>query len=261
MKLSEKEIRSYLTTDKSVEFEIFDTLGSTNTYLKERAVLGASEGLIAIANGQTVGRGRMGRSFSSPDGSGIYMSILLRPTSSASDSVKITACAAVAVSEAIEAVTGLTVGIKWVNDLYLNEKKVCGILAEGSVSNGAYDYIVLGIGVNLTDSFRGTELESIAGGLFPVLSVDETYSLKTKLIAEILNRFFHYYSSGLDKDTVLREYRSRLFIIGSNVEVISYSDQRDAQVVALNDDFSLKVRFSDGSESSLQSGEVRLKIR
>ena len=265
MILCEKEIRRFLTCQNNVSFEIFDTLDSTNVYLKSRAESGAPEGLIALADTQTSGKGRMGRAFLSPDGSGIYISLLLRPTERACNGVLITACAAVAVSEAIEAVTGIKTDIKWVNDLYLCGKKVCGILAEGAISKSGngFEYAVLGIGVNLIDCFKGTEIEDIASGLYSSLTKDELNLIRHKLISEITNRFFNYYNNGIDscKNELLQKYRKRLFIVGKQVEVISYTDVRDATVIALNDDFTLKVRYIDGSEESLNSGEVRLKIK
>lgn len=264
MRLCEKEIRRYLEKDDKLSFELFETLPSTNTYLKAQAEQGAMEGLIVLAENQSAGRGRMGRSFSSPDGSGIYMSILLRPKVKATEGILITACAAVAVSEAIERVTGIKTDIKWVNDLYLNGKKVAGILAEGVIAvNGEYEFAVLGIGLNLTDTFGGTELENIATGLFSSLSDCELDVIKHRLIAAITESFFAYYRKGLEnsRTALLKAYKERLFIIGRAVDVISYSGEAEATVIELCDDFTLKVRFSDGTVQMLNSGEVRLKIR
>ena len=259
----EKELRRNLVHGDNVRFKLFDTIPSTNTFVKALADEGEDEGLIVLADTQSGGRGRMGRSFASPDGSGIYMSMLLRPSEPACNGVLITACAAVAVSEAIEAVTGIKVGIKWVNDLYYGGKKVCGILAEGAISKtgGAFEYAVLGIGLNLTDCFKGTELECIAGGLFPSLPENELNALRHRLIAAIIDRFFHYYANGFCADILLAKYRERLFLIGKTVDVISYLGEKEATVIGLNDDFTLAVRYADGSEQALNSGEVRLKVR
>ena len=263
MFLDEKELRRNLVHGNTVRFKLFDTIPSTNTFVKALADEGEDEGLIVLADTQSGGRGRMGRSFASPDGSGIYLSMLLRPTAPACNGVLITACAAVAVSEAIENVTGIKVGIKWVNDLYYGGKKVCGILAEGAISKtgGAFEYAVLGIGLNITDCFAGTELEGIAGGLYPSLPKNELHVIKHRLIAAIIDRFFDYYLSGMQADELLEKYRTRLFILGKPVQVISYSGETDATVIGLNDDFTLEVEYADGSRQSLNSGEVRLKIQ
>lgn len=262
MFLDEKELRRNLVHGDAVRFKLFDTIPSTNTFVKALANEGESEGLIVLADTQSGGRGRMGRSFASPDGSGIYLSMLLRPTAPACNGVLITACAAVAVSEAIENVTGIKVGIKWVNDLYYVGKKVCGILAEGSLSgNGSFDYAVLGIGLNITDCFFGTELEGIAGGLYPSLPQNELHVIKHRLISAIIDRFFDYYLSGMQADELLEKYLARLFILGKPVQVISYSGETDATVIGLNDDFTLEVEYADGIRQSLNSGEVRLKIQ
>ena len=181
----QKEIMKALSEKNGISLEVIDKIGSTNTYLKARAADGAQEGSVAVALSQTDGRGRMQRALASPPGSGIYMSILLRPRELACTGVLITACAAVAVNEAIEEVTGIKTDIKWVNDLYLSKKKICGILAEGAIDpkTSTFDHVVLGIGVNLTDTFKGTELENIAGGLYPTLTDAELLSLHTSLTA------------------------------------------------------------------------------
>lgn len=265
IKLSENEIRRFITAKQELIFDIFDTVDSTNTYLKAKAAANAEEGTVAIAEMQTAGKGRMGRAFLSPDGSGIYMSILFRPKDAAFNGVLITACAAVAVSEAIEAVTGIKTDVKWVNDLYFNGKKVAGILAEGAIDpkNGLFEYAMLGIGVNLIDTFKGTALEQIASGLYPSMQSNSLFDMRHKLIAEILNKIFRYYTKGLTvcKEELLTKYREKLFIIGKQVDVLSYTDVKEATVISLCDDFTLKVRYSDGSENTLNSGEVRLKIK
>lgn len=261
----QKEIMKALSEKNGISLEVIDKIGSTNTYLKARAADGAQEGSVAVALSQTDGRGRMQRQFASPHGSGIYMSILLRPRELACTGVLITACAAVAVSEAIEEVTGIQTDIKWVNDLYLSEKKICGILAEGAIDpkTSTFDHVVLGIGINLTDTFKDTELEDIAGGLYHTLTDEELLSLHTSLTAAIINRFFFYYRQGLENvmNELLTKYRSHLFLIGKTVDVISYSNTEEATVIALNDDFTLSVKYSDGKTEALNSGEVRLKIK
>ena len=138
--LTVQSVSRFLDTDMPVYLQVQTEVTSTNTLLKAQAEQGAPEGTVLIAESQTAGKGRLGRHFTSPPGTGIYFSLLLRPHCTAEKSLFITTTAAVAVCEAIEQVTGLNPQIKWVNDVYLNEKKVCGILTEASVDfeNGRY---------------------------------------------------------------------------------------------------------------------------
>lgn len=244
----------------------FPSLPSTNTYLKELVGNGAPSYTVVIADSQSAGRGRMNRSFMSRDG-GLYMSILLRPSSDidgikACDGVHITALAAVAVSEAIEALTGKKTGIKWVNDIYLDEKKVCGILAEAAIDkSGGFEYVVLGIGINLVGNFDGTELEGIATALYPALDEKALADLKKRLADEILRSFFTRYERELTSGEFFDDYKNGLFIIGKGVDVIQGDTVKSATVIDLNPDFTLLVRYNDGSSASLNSGEVRLKVK
>ena len=139
-------------------------IDSTNRYLKELAATGAPEGTVVIANKQSAGRGRLGRSFFSPEEKGIYMSILLRPEIELERAVLITSMAAVAVARAVERVSTIPAQIKWVNDIFINRKKVCGILTEAGINTekGSLDYAVLGIGVNVGSMEFPAELKEIA---------------------------------------------------------------------------------------------------
>ena len=165
--LTVQSVSRFLDTDMPVYLQVQTEVTSTNTLLKAQAEQGAPEGTVLIAESQTAGKGRLGRHFTSPPGTGIYFSLLLRPHCTAEKSLFITTTAAVAVCEAIEQVTGLNPQIKWVNDIYLNEKKVCGILTEASVDfeNGGLNWAVLGIGINIAVPKEGfpEEIRSIAG--------------------------------------------------------------------------------------------------
>ncbi len=252
-----------------ISFDIiaFDEIDSTSSYLKACAENGADERTVVIAKKQSCGRGRMGRSFLSGEG-GLYMSILMRPKKELNSSAKangilVTACAAVAVSEAIEAVTGKKTDIKWVNDLYYNGKKVCGILAESAFDEkGEFEYIVLGIGINLLSDFSGTEVEKIATSLFGYDDNIELNDIKDRLIYEILASLYRRYKNELaiEPCPFIDDYKSKLFIIGKEVDTQRGGNLQSARVLSLNDDFTLQVRFSDGSEAALNSGEVRLRV-
>ena len=169
--LSAGNIRRQLEPQASIAaIDVRESVTSTNTVLKELAEHGGREGMVVIAQRQTMGKGRLGRSFYSPQGGGLYMSVLLRPRFSADAALSITTAAAVAVARAIDDVTGERAMIKWVNDVYFHGRKVCGILTEASVDfeNSGLHYAVLGMGVNLTEPEGGFpgEVAQVAGALF-----------------------------------------------------------------------------------------------
>ena len=174
--LSEEGIRRHLK-HQELELQVYKTITSTNTVLKALAAEGAPAGLALIAGEQTAGRGRMGRSFYSPADSGLYLSLLLRPNVSAVEATRLTACAAVAVAETIEELSGRPAQIKWVNDIFVDGRKVCGILTEASVDceNGMMHYVIIGLGVNtrVPAGDFPEELKGIAGAAFDANSIPE----------------------------------------------------------------------------------------
>ena len=239
------------------EFEVVDIADSTNTLLKNRAKF-EDEGKVLIANTQTSGRGRLGRSFYSPAGSGLYMSLLLKPRIAPTESLLITTCAAVAVCEAIEAMSGKKAGIKWVNDVFVGGKKVCGILTESGITDGKLDYAVLGIGVNLYDCGFPDSLKDIAGAVFDGKPC--SCDVRDKMAKEICERFFAYYENLCEK-RFLGEYRRRSIVTGKTVNVISGGNTREAKVLDIDDDLALLVEFPDGTRERLLSGEVSIRIK
>ncbi len=257
--LTAESISKYHTIDKE-KIRIFSSLPSTNITAKEMAFLGAPEGTVIMAESQTQGRGRMERQFFSPANSGLYMSIILRPTISLSDVLQITALAAVAVSETIESFTNETAKIKWVNDIYYKDKKVCGILAESSINPKTLtpDYIVLGIGVNLFEPRNSfpKEIRSIAGAVFKEPFPDA----RSKFTACLLKKFFNYYSAS-DKKEIFLKYKSRSMLTGREITVNNFTTVFPATVLDINDDFSLKIALSDGTIQNLSSGEVSVKLK
>ena len=259
--LSEESVRRYLR-HREITPEVYKTIGSTNTALKARAAEGAGEGLALIACEQTAGRGRMGRSFYSPADSGLYMSLLLRPRIAAQEAVRITACAAVAVAETIEELSGRAAQIKWVNDVLLDGRKVCGILSEASLDceSGELAWVVVGIGINAVrpaESFPA-ELRQIAGAVFERAEIPE---LRAKLAAGVLDRLMDY-AAGPGGEHCFKAYRSRSVVLGKPVNLlIPGRDPEPAQVLGLNRDYSLQVRLPDGSERAVSSGEVSVRLR
>jgi BirA family biotin operon repressor/biotin-[acetyl-CoA-carboxylase] ligase len=242
------------------QIDVYKSLDSTNTMLKRLAGQGALEGRIIVALEQTSGRGRSGRAFFSPADTGIYFSLLLRPDISASDATRITTAAAVAVAEALEAVTGADARIKWVNDVFVGDKKVCGILTEGTfnMESGGMEYAVLGIGVNVEPPAGGFpgDIADIASAVCLNNSVQP--GLKSRLIAEILKRFWQYYTTLGDK-AYIAAYKRKSFILGREIEVLSGDATRRAKAIDIDDDCRLVVRYDDGKTEALNSGEVRIK--
>lgn len=261
--LSEESIRKYLLPEMgAVKFSIHGALTSTNDAAKKLAAAGEPEWHIVIASHQTHGRGRRGRSFYSPDGTGLYMSVLLRPRLDAESSLMITTCAAAAAAAAIEAVTSRAASIKWVNDVFLGDKKVCGILTEASVGleSGGLEYAVLGIGINILPPDEGfpRELEDIAGALFTRRDYKPDDS--SRLTALILNRLWEYYN-GLNNgsyNVFFEEYKKRSMVIGKNVTVIENEKQTAAFAEDIDEKCRLHVVYEDGTRAALSSGEVSL---
>ena len=254
--ISPQGIAKYLDSSSSIKIIVYPTLTSTNTTAREKAVAGESECVI-IANSQTGGKGRNGHTFYSPSDTGLYMSILLRPLGyPAHQAVKLTTMAAVAVCEAIESISDVKAEIKWVNDIFVGGKKVCGILTEASigVENGFLEYAVVGIGINLSPPNGGfpSDIKNIAGAIF-----DEPQSVKNRLAAEVINRFLSYYKQ--DKSYV-DSYRRRSLVIGKEITVIKPDRQFKAVALDVDDDCHLIVRYGDGTTESLSSGEISVRL-
>ena len=247
----------YLRTP-GLSIRFFPVIGSTNTELKIAAQNGAPEGTVYLAGEQTAGRGRMGRSFYSPDGTGLYMSLLLRPASAPAECGKLTACAAVAAAEAIESVSGRSAGIKWVNDILLDGRKVCGILAEAGSSSGRLDYAVIGLGVNVFPPRGGfpPELSSAAGAVF---GGEPEADVRCRLAAAILDAFMAHYRAA-DGETVYREYRRRSVVIGREIRILAPgSAPETALALDIGRDFALCVRTAAGDERRLTAGEISIR--
>ena len=254
--LSREGILAHLRTP-GLDVEVCPCVSSTNTLLKAEAENGAPEGRVIVAGEQTAGRGRLGRSFFSPPGTGLYLSLLLRPKESAEAALRITTAAAVAVCEAIEALSGREAKIKWVNDVYLDGKKVCGILTEASLDleSGGLHYAILGIGVNALTPEGGfpEDLREIAGAVFEAGGAPE---LRCRLAAEILDRFLACYRAE-DPAALFERYRARCFVLGRRVTVLSGGIAiGEGEAVGLEQDYRLRLRYDDGTEGLLQSGEV-----
>lgn len=258
--LSVQGIRLLLGSDDSeFDLELIPCTGSTNALLRERAAAGAAEGSVILANQQTQGRGRLGREFYSPPDTGVYLSLLLRPRGlEPAQAVKLTTMAAVAACRAIEEVSGKEAEIKWVNDIFLNRKKVCGILTEASYSleNGSLDYVILGIGFNVYPPAVGFpgKLADIADSILKI----QTDQGKNRLAASFLRRFLEIYRGTADGDYAA-VYRSKSMVIGRPIRVISPAGTRNAYALDVDRDCRLIVRWEDGTVESLSSAEVSIR--
>ena len=255
-RVSLEGIKKYLSID-GINIIVFDSVGSTNDIIKMLGREGAPEWTVVFARAQTGGRGRMGRTFESPNDDGIYMSILLRPTLSSSEAVVITTYAAVAVCEVVERFTNAECSIKWVNDIYMRSKKVCGILTESDINgaDGTMNFAVLGIGLNVADRSLSKEVKQIAGGL----GLDRESDIKNKIAAALLEKLKTLYSD-LKSDRLYDEYRSRSFLIGKDVTFKQGEETRCARVVDLSRDYSLVVETENGERIALGSGEVSVRL-
>lgn len=238
---------------------VLDEIDSTNNYLKSLARNGEDEGTVVIADSQTGGRGRYDRQFHSPEHSGIYMSILLKPNIPPENAVLITAAAAVAVSKSVEKLTGEETGIKWVNDILKNGKKICGILTEGAINpeNNKFSWAVLGIGINAYAPENGfhKDIENIAGAVFK----KPEKGLRNRLVTEILKEFSKLYKD-IESKTFLEDYRSRSVALGKTVSVIKNEIQIPAKALKIDDDCRLLVEYQNGEKEYLNSGEIGIKI-
>ncbi len=254
--MDKKVLEQYL--NQKLNITIFDELDSTNSYLKKIGSSGEKETQLVIALSQTGGRGRMGRSFYSPNGTGIYFSLLLHPEFSAKKSLFLTVMAAVSVAEAVMKYNKNDVKIKWVNDIYIDGKKVCGILTEGAInSDKMLDYAVVGIGINVIAPENGfpEDIKNIATAIFPGKTED---NIKEKIVADIVNRFFSMYN-GIDTDFVKR-YKEYSYLTGKEINIISGDTVRPATVIDITDDCHLLVKNEKGEIEEISSGDVSVRL-
>ncbi|MBO6040740.1 MAG: biotin--[acetyl-CoA-carboxylase] ligase [Oscillospiraceae bacterium] len=247
---------------KELDLRVYRTIGSTNSVLKALAADGAPANLALVAEHQTAGRGRMGRSFYSPSGTGLYLSLLLRPAAPAAKAMYITACAAVAASLAIEELAGRSTRIKWVNDILIGQKKVCGILTEAGIDadNGMLRYAVIGLGINVLEPDGGfpPEIAGIAGAILE-RDRDPVPDIRCRLAAGVLDRLCEY-TGAPDDPAVFEAYRERSFLLGRDISILRPGVKPvPAHVLDLNRDYSLHVRLCDGSLADISSGEVSVR--
>ncbi len=256
--ISADSIKKYLTIHIN-NIEVYKTVTSTNDLAKQYALDLKPEVTVIVAREQTAGRGRKGRSFYSPMSTGVYISVLLRPELTAEKTLYITTAAAVAVAKAIEKISRKEAKIKWVNDIFVDGKKVCGILTEGAIDfeTGKMQYAVLGIGVNIKkpENDFPSEIQNIAGSVFDTTDKE----VSSIIVAEILNNFMNYYKN-LASKPFYEEYKKRMFLIGKQLTVYSGKDSYPAVAIDLDEELSLIVKDENGNIKKLNTGEVSIKI-
>ena len=240
-----------LLRDGPVNVSYLESCTSTNELLRELAERGAPDRTLLVASHQTAGRGRRGREFLSPPGTGVYFSLLLRPGFERPASV--TATAAVAAANAVEAVSQARASIKWVNDVLVGGRKVCGILTEGAFTpDGRPAWQIVGVGFNVCPPDGGfpASIRDTAGAIFPAYPGADTVC---RLVASFVNGF----APGAD---ALDAYRARCITIGKRVTVPGPDGTYTAFAEGVDDEYRLVVRKQDGTRTALSSGEVSLHL-
>ena len=256
--MSEASVESLISHPCRVK--IFDSIGSTNNYAKTIEM--TDKPMVILANEQTSGRGRLGRSFASPANSGVYLTIAFRPTFEFDKTPFITLATAVAVSHAIDEICGISPKIKWVNDLYYKERKICGILTEAqtNLESGRIDSLIIGIGVNCFPGSFPPDLDGIAG----CISDEQDSFSRTKLAATIVNNILDMLPTISDK-AFLQEYRRRCFILGKGILVHPLSGGKSikARAIDIDDNGGLVVEYMEGIRmremETLTTGEVSIR--
>lgn len=263
MALSIEKIQKFLPQNhpwqKSIHY--FDTIDSTNTHAKALAAAGAPHGTVLIADTQTGGRGRLGRSFHSPSGMGIYLSVILRPNCVPAELMHLTCSAGCAMCDAVEAAASIRPGIKWTNDLVWESKKLGGILTELSIhpKTGKVSYAVVGIGINCGQKSEDfpAEIQDIATSLSMITGnpIDRSH-----LAAAMISALSAMSESLLAKKAaIMEQYRTDCVTIGKAVSVHRFEEVRHGTAVSVDSDGALLVRFEDGHTEIIGSGEVSIR--
>lgn len=233
----------------------FDELDSTNTKCKQLAREGAPHGTAVIAAHQTAGKGRFGRRFCSPKGAGLYCTVLIREGFDMSTAGLITPCAAVAAAKAIEEVSGHSAQIKWVNDIFMGGRKICGILTEASLP----EFVVIGIGINLL-----SVMESIPVELQNIVTSIEEQTGRIITAKEMENALLHNLSRELERlknREFMEDYKKRSFLIGKEIDVHSGNDIYPAKVLGIDENAGLEIELSDGTKKILTTGDVSVRLK
>lgn len=235
-------------------FYYYNEIDSTNTEAKRLIGAGAKLPFAVVADFQSAGRGRLGRSFFSPSESGLYTSIAIDPRVSGHNTQTVTAFVATAVADALDALDcGVDIGIKWVNDLYVNARKICGILCEAGSSNAqnGIDYVIIGIGINLSQKDFPSEIKDIAGS---ILSCGGKVPKREELLAKIIENVDQYRNSFID------DYRKRSIVLGKTVKVMDKDAPYTAKAIEITDNGNLVVQTEDNQIKNIAFGEISVRL-
>ena len=238
----------------------FETIDSTNLQAKSMGLNGAPHGTALLAKAQTAGRGRLGRSFHSPQNQGIYLSLILRPGCHATQLMHLTCAVGCAVCDAIESVTGLRPGIKWTNDLVFGKRKLGGILTELSLDHrGNVNFAVVGIGINCSQQPEDfpQEIRGIATSLRQVTGKDTDPSLLAAAVLSSLQTMSGRLLS--HREEILAQYRADCVTLGKEISLVTPNSVRHGIAVDIDPEGALLVDFPDGHREAVSSGEVSIR--
>ena len=230
-----------------------ESVDSTNTRLKELARQGAPQGTVVAALRQTGGRGRLGRSFSSPPG-GLYLSILWRPEFPPEKASRLSCAGALAACAAIEEVCGVSPDIKWPNDLLLGGKKISGILTEASWQGEGRSFVIVGTGINVNTRSFPEELRDIASSLY--LETGKSWELERLASAFVARLDSVYEGWGEEGGAFIEEYRRRCITPGREVLIDHEGSRAKVRALAVEEDYSLLIQWPDGREEKKSFGEI-----
>lgn len=250
--LTEIGIRNSLPEKyRELSVNVFHTVDSTNNEAKAAALRGAAHGTIIAADCQSAGRGRFGKVFFSPEGTGLYMSVILKPHKPLTDCTFITMAAAVAIINGVERVCGISAGIKWVNDIFYRGKKIAGILTEAisDFESGMVETVIVGMGVNISTADFPEEIAGIAGSL-------GVFAERSRLCAEIAACLLDC-TENSDHNALLEKYREHSLLTGREITFLKNGELCSGRVAEINSDGCLVVDTPGGREI-LRSGEVSL---
>jgi BirA family biotin operon repressor/biotin-[acetyl-CoA-carboxylase] ligase len=241
------------------EIVYLETIASTNSAAKKLAEEGAKNGTVVIAESQTGGRGRFGRSFYSPKGEGAFFSVIFRPKIDLSEASVITCFTAVAVCNGIENACGFRPKVKWTNDILLNSKKICGILTELSLTaeTNLVDYIIIGIGLNINNKDFPEEIKDIATSLFIETKKEQK---RASIVAHILDELDCILNNEWNKKERIEQYRKDMAILGKEIFIITPNEKINATALDIAEDGSLIVRLKDETIKNINSGEITIKL-
>lgn len=254
---NEESINNYLKAPCKIL--IYEKESSSNTLAKSLCQNGEGEGTVVIVKSQSEGKGRLGRRFISNSENGLYLTITLKPKIPADKSLFITVLGAVALSEAISKTSGKDAKIKWVNDIYIDDKKCAGILTEAqlNIETGMLDYAVIGMGINIAPPNGGfdPEIKDIATGIF---ENNAPCGYKSRLCAEIIDRFFYYYNQIENKESYMKKYVEKSNIIGKEVDMHVGDKITSGVAIDIDSNASLVVKTKDNI-LTFSSGEARVR--